>query len=179
MPVATAVVDCLSDPSSAEFGAAASVPGADLEGGLTAAEAASRMARDDPNELRAVKQRSTWRRALSQLQDPRVGLLLVAAAVALLAWWVEALSIALVAGLLYPLTGWLQSPTIAALAMSPSSASAIGNALRLRGGRHRCSVSGYASARHGRPGGCAASRSGSAARRGSAFEAPHVSPDHR
>jgi magnesium-transporting ATPase (P-type) len=133
VPVATAVVDCPADPSIAEFGAVASVLGADLQSGLTAAEAASRLARDGSNELRAVKQRSTWRRAPSQLQDPLVGLLLVAAAVALLAWWVEALSIALVAGRLYPLTGWLQSPTIAALAMSLSSASAIGNALRLRG----------------------------------------------
>ncbi len=52
-----------------------------------------------------------------------------------LAFIYNALAVPLAAGLFHPFTGWLLAPMIAALAMSLSSASVIGDALRLHRAR--------------------------------------------
>lgn len=52
-----------------------------------------------------------------------------------LAFVYNAIGVPLAAGVLYPLFGLLLSPIVAAAAMSLSSLSVVGNALRLRGAR--------------------------------------------
>ena len=49
---------------------------ADVENGLSAQEAARRLARNGTNELRAAPLVPAWRRALAQFQDPLIYLLL-------------------------------------------------------------------------------------------------------
>ena len=61
----------------------------DVDTGLSAQQAASRLAHDGPNELRSAPRVPAWRRVLAQFQDPLIYLLLAAVAVALVAWWVE------------------------------------------------------------------------------------------
>ena len=79
----------IGDPSVMDAGAVAAALGVAVESGLSAQEAASRLAQNGPNELRAAPPVPTWRRVLAQFQDPLIYLLLAAVAVALLAWWVE------------------------------------------------------------------------------------------
>ena len=79
----------IGDPSVVETDAVAAALQVDVEQGLSAQEAARRLAQYGPNELRAAPLVPGWRRALAQFQDPLIYLLLVAAVVALIAWWVE------------------------------------------------------------------------------------------
>jgi len=74
-----------TDPSLQGVAAVAAALGTDPKTGLAPDEAARRLAADGPNELRATRRVPAWRRVLAQFSDPLVGLLLVAAAVALAA----------------------------------------------------------------------------------------------
>jgi potassium/sodium efflux P-type ATPase len=66
--------------------------GADDRQGLTAAEAASRLAAQGPNELRAAAGTPGWRRFLAQLESPLIYLLLVAIAISMVVWIAEGAS---------------------------------------------------------------------------------------
>lgn len=124
------------DPTIIAADAVAIACQTDLASGLTAAEAARRLARDGANELRAVPPVAAWRRALAQLQDPLVYLLLLAAAVALAAWVVEgrngwpmdAIVIAVVV-VLNAVIGWMQEAkarsAVAALARMTQATSSV------------------------------------------------------
>ena len=77
------------DPSTLDPEEVVRIWGSDLENGLRSSEAARRLERDGPNELRAAPPTPRWRRLLAQFQDPLTYLLLAAIAVALLAWRIE------------------------------------------------------------------------------------------
>ncbi len=77
------------DPSMSDASAVAHAVGTDLERGLTAREAARRLAQDGPNELRSAPPLPVWRRILAQFQDPLIYLLLVAIAISVAAWAIE------------------------------------------------------------------------------------------
>ncbi len=63
--------------------------GTDVRRGLTAAEAADRLARLGPNELESAEVTPPWRRLLAQFADPLIYLLMAAVVVSLVAWIVE------------------------------------------------------------------------------------------
>ena len=61
----------------------------DLVRGLSAQEAARRLAQDGPNQLHTKPPPPAWRRLLKQFQDPLIYLLMAAVVVTLLAWFIE------------------------------------------------------------------------------------------
>ena len=79
----------IGDPSVMETDAVAAALEADIENGLSATDAARRLAQNGPNELRAAPRVPAWRRVLAHFQDPLIYLLMAAVAIALVAWWVE------------------------------------------------------------------------------------------
>ena len=78
-----------SDPSVMEIKSVSSALTVDVDRGLSASEAASRLTKDGPNALRAAPPVPAWRHWLAQFQDPLIYLLLAAATIAAVAWWVE------------------------------------------------------------------------------------------
>jgi magnesium-transporting ATPase (P-type) len=133
---ASPTCDALTDPAVADVADVLAACHTDLARGLTAACAAQRLARDGANDLRARPPVPPWRRALAQLQDPLVYLLLVAAAVALAAWLIEgrqgwpmdAIVIAVVV-VLNAVLGWVQEAkarsAVAALARMTQATSGV------------------------------------------------------
>ncbi|HET8780300.1 MAG TPA: cation-transporting P-type ATPase, partial [Agromyces sp.] len=63
--------------------------GVDPEVGLSAADAAARLAASGPNELRSARRNPLWRKVLAQFTDPLIVLLLVAVVVSVVAWILE------------------------------------------------------------------------------------------
>jgi len=78
-----------ADPSVTGAAEVARDLGADLERGLTATEAARRLAEQGRNELRGAPPLPTWKRVLAHFQDPLIYLLLAAIVIALAAWFLE------------------------------------------------------------------------------------------
>ncbi len=125
-----------ADPSGTDAAEVARALGADLERGLTAAEAARRLAEQGRNELRGASPLPTWARVLAHFQDPLIYLLLAAIVIALAAWslegragWpVDAIGIAAVV-LLNGALGFMQEAkvrdAVAALARMTEATSAV------------------------------------------------------
>jgi magnesium-transporting ATPase (P-type) len=76
----------LGDPSVIDADEVLRALGTDVERGLSAPEAARRLAADGPNELRTVPPVPAWQRMLVHFEDPLIYLLLAAVAISLAAW---------------------------------------------------------------------------------------------
>lgn len=124
------------DPSVKDADEVAAALAADLENGLNSQEVSRRLAESGRNELRATVPIPSWRRVLSQFQDPLIYLLLGAIVIALVAWLIEggagwpvdAIVIALVV-VLNAILGYVQEAkaenAVAALAQMTAVTSAV------------------------------------------------------
>ena len=79
----------IGQPSVMQAAAVAAALDVDVENGLSAQQAARRLAQNGPNALRAAPQVPACRRVLAQFQHPVIYLVLAAVVVALVAWRVE------------------------------------------------------------------------------------------
>nr|MDQ2697798.1 cation-transporting P-type ATPase [Actinomycetota bacterium] len=77
------------DPVRTDAADVARVLGVDPDVGLSAADAAARLAASGPNELRSARRNPLWRKVLAQFTDPLIVLLLVAVVVSVVAWILE------------------------------------------------------------------------------------------
>ena len=78
-----------ADPACEGVAVVAGRLAVDPERGLSAGEAAARLATHGPNVLRPARRTPVWRRALAQSADPLIVLLLAAVVVSVVAWAVE------------------------------------------------------------------------------------------
>jgi Ca2+-transporting ATPase len=79
----------VADPACEDVTVVADRLAVDPELGLSAGEAAARLATHGPNVLRAARRTPVWRRVLAQSADPLIVLLLAAVVVSVVAWAVE------------------------------------------------------------------------------------------
>ena len=77
------------DPSLRDAAEVARALGTDPRRGLSAGEAARRLAESGPNELRAAPKVPRWRKLLGHFRDPLIYLLLAAVAVSLVGWAIQ------------------------------------------------------------------------------------------
>ncbi len=84
-----ALVTGSPDPSLQDAAEVARDLAVDPAIGLTSAEAARRLQREGPNELRAKPPMPIWRRIVAQFQDPLIYLLMVAVAISVMTWLAE------------------------------------------------------------------------------------------
>ena len=92
MDAEAAAGHALPEPWRSASAQVAATLGTDIRLGLTAQEAASRLASFGPNRLASTPPEPAWRRFLAQFADPLIYLLIGAVVVSLVAWVVEGTS---------------------------------------------------------------------------------------